>query len=119
MLCYAMPCYAMPCHAMLCYAMPCHAMLCCAMLCCAMLCYVILSESVLCFLDNFAHEVDLIFSACDCDPSGITGEPGSDRCDQTTGRCDCKQNVTSRTCGECKDGYWNLTKDNPYGCQGE
>ncbi|CAB4020635.1 Hypothetical predicted protein [Paramuricea clavata] len=55
--------------------------------------------------------------ACNCDASGITGEPGSEQCDQTTGLCDCKENVTSRTCGECEDGYWNLTKANPYGCQ--
>ena len=55
--------------------------------------------------------------ACNCDTSGITGEPGSDMCGRTEGLCACKDNVTSRTCGECKDGYWNLTKANPYGCQ--
>ncbi len=69
-------------------------------------------------LIRLTFEVDLILTACNCDASGITGEPGSDRCDQTTGRCDCKANVTGRTCGECKDGFWNLTKPNPYGCQG-
>ncbi|XP_028407647.1 laminin subunit alpha-like [Dendronephthya gigantea] len=55
--------------------------------------------------------------ACQCNDAGITGEPGSDLCDETTGLCECKSNVTGRTCGECKNGYWNLRKDNPYGCQ--
>lgn len=62
---------------------------------------------------------NFIFTACNCHPSGITGEPGSDICNETTGQCDCKGNVTGRTCGVCKDGYWNLAKENPNGCQSE
>jgi hypothetical protein len=40
-------------------------------------------------------------------------------CD-SSGQCNCKVNVdgTSLRCGQCRDGYWNLTEHNPDGCQG-
>ncbi|XP_078603553.1 laminin subunit alpha-3-like isoform X2 [Branchiostoma floridae x Branchiostoma japonicum] len=52
--------------------------------------------------------------ACDCTASGITN---NGTCDNTTGQCTCKEQVFGRTCDTCKVGFWNLTADNPYGCQ--
>ena len=58
----------------------------------------------------------LFIAACDCDPAGITDEEGV--CD-SRGQCSCKANVESATCGECQDGYFNMTASNPDGCQCE
>lgn len=62
-------------------------------------------------------------SACDCDPDG--SEFGG-QCDRHTdpsygleaGRCTCKRFVDGKRCDTCKDGHWNMTKDNPFGCEG-
>ena len=40
-------------------------------------------------------------------------------CDNSTGECECRNNVFGRVCGECMDGYWNLDQANPDGCQGK
>ena len=44
---------------------------------------------------------------------------GDGLCD-SSGQCNCKANVDDNTlsCSQCQDGYWNLTEDNPVGCQG-
>lgn len=34
------------------------------------------------------------------------------------GKCVCKTNVIGRRCDQCQHGYWNLTEENPEGCQG-
>ncbi|XP_019643138.1 PREDICTED: laminin subunit beta-1-like [Branchiostoma belcheri] len=52
--------------------------------------------------------------ACNCTSAGITG---NGTCHNMTGQCTCKDRVTGRTCDTCKDGFWNLTADNPQGCQ--
>ena len=57
---------------------------------------------------------------CDCDPNGQTQE-----CDWMTnmalslkaGRCYCKPNVVGPRCDTCKGGFYNLTRDDPEGCQ--
>lgn len=59
---------------------------------------------------------------CDCDPAGSTDDG---ICDSRTdyinglesGKCHCKVNVQGRRCDQCKNGYWNFTEANPYGCQ--
>lgn len=51
---------------------------------------------------------------CNCDVAGITD---SGECSDT-GQCNCKANVTGLQCSECVTGYWNLTTDNVFGCQG-
>ncbi|XP_066102434.1 laminin subunit alpha-3 isoform X1 [Saccopteryx bilineata] len=74
---------------------------------------------------------------CKCQP-GITGRQ-CDRClsgaydfphcqgytsscdlagtlDSSLGYCQCKPHVESPTCSICKPLYWNLAKENPYGC---
>ncbi|XP_041368762.1 hepatocyte growth factor receptor-like isoform X2 [Gigantopelta aegis] len=38
------------------------------------------------------------------------------QCNVTSGKCDCKTNVTGRQCDECKDDYWNLESTNDVGC---
>ena len=33
------------------------------------------------------------------------------------GQCECKTNVQTRTCDECKVGFFNLSSSNMEGCQ--
>lgn len=40
-------------------------------------------------------------------------------CDQETGKCTCKERVTSKRCEICKDGYYALRRANAFGCSGE
>lgn len=57
---------------------------------------------------------------CDCDPLGSLDEG---ICDSTSdgeseaGACHCKVNVKGRRCDICKEGFWNLTSENPDGCE--
>ena len=53
---------------------------------------------------------------CECDPAGIID---SGLCDDE-GQCNCKTNVDSASlkCSVCEDGFWNLTAENPLGCEG-
>lgn len=46
---------------------------------------------------------------CRCDPTGTesSGE-GPLLCDQITGQCQCKPNVTGINCDQCKPGYFNI-----------
>ena len=37
---------------------------------------------------------------------------------QDPGDCLCKNKTTGRRCDRCQDGYYNLTAENPEGCQG-
>ena len=62
---------------------------------------------------NFMH---FFLIACDCSQAGIVDDG---LCDGR-GQCNCKANVdnTTLSCGQCRDGYWNLTDNNPDGCQG-
>ena len=31
--------------------------------------------------------------------------------------CKCKPMVVGKNCNECRQGTWNLTQENPMGCQ--
>uniref|UniRef100_A0A9J8BJ37 Laminin subunit alpha-5 n=1 Tax=Cyprinus carpio carpio TaxID=630221 RepID=A0A9J8BJ37_CYPCA len=55
-------------------------------------------------------------SSCDCNTLGTMSEVAE--CTQSTGQCYCKPNVCSGTCNVCKDGYFNLQKNDYFGCQG-
>ena len=64
-----------------------------------------------------------MYVACDCDPRGTVN--GSLTCQETAeggrdpGKCQCKENVQTRTCSECKDGFYGLDSSNPAGCTGD
>ncbi|XP_041351149.1 usherin-like [Gigantopelta aegis] len=42
---------------------------------------------------------------CDCDPIGSTGM----FCDPKTGECNCKDNVFSQKCNQCRDKFYNFS----------
>ncbi|BET00227.1 Laminin B (Domain IV) [Nesidiocoris tenuis] len=54
---------------------------------------------------------------CYCDPRGTEGgeDGGPFLCNQLTGQCQCKSNVTGAKCEVCKAGYFNI--DSGKGCQ--
>ena len=37
-------------------------------------------------------------------------------CDTLDGDCHCKQNVEGRSCEKCKPGYFQIERDNEFGC---
>ncbi|KAK0150257.1 Laminin subunit alpha-1 [Merluccius polli] len=47
---------------------------------------------------------------CSCDSSGAVSRV----CDVTTGRCDCRPNVTGLTCDQCQVGFYGITSG--HGC---
>ena len=53
-------------------------------------------------------------SGCGCDKSGTTQNTF---CDKSNGQCDCKDNVEGRKCDTCIKGFWDLTMENPLGCE--
>ena len=53
---------------------------------------------------------------CRCNVAGVIG--GIEICDEQTGRCLCKDRVTSKRCEICKDGYYKLRQSNAFGCSG-
>ncbi|XP_056106000.1 laminin subunit alpha-5 isoform X1 [Rhinichthys klamathensis goyatoka] len=65
---------------------------------------------------NLSPNTDYGCSTCDCNTVGTMSEVAE--CTQSTGQCYCKPNVCSGTCSGCKDGYFNLQKNNYFGCQG-
>ena len=50
-------------------------------------------------LDSTKYQFSL--SACDCNPFGSLSE----RCDELTGQCPCKEKYIGRTCSRCKVGF--------------
>ncbi|XP_069099253.1 laminin subunit alpha-5 isoform X1 [Pleurodeles waltl] len=55
-------------------------------------------------------------TSCLCDSRGSAS--GVAECHQGSGQCFCKPNICSRSCSVCRDGFFNLQKDNYFGCQG-
>ncbi|XP_028287743.1 laminin subunit beta-4 isoform X2 [Parambassis ranga] len=51
---------------------------------------------------------------CNCDPSGSLN---GGLCDPLSGHCLCKENVEGQRCDHCKQGFFNLSQNNPAGCQ--
>ena len=62
------------------------------------------------------------FLECNCNPAGaieVPGQlPGGCGMGNTGQLCECKERVNGRNCDTCKDGYWNLDRYNPLGCEG-
>ncbi|XP_028849375.1 laminin subunit alpha-5 isoform X2 [Denticeps clupeoides] len=65
---------------------------------------------------NLSPDVPYGCSSCECNTVGTVSAVAE--CTQSNGQCYCKPNVCSGTCTVCKDGYFNLQKDNYFGCQG-
>ncbi|KAL3094721.1 hypothetical protein niasHS_006016 [Heterodera schachtii] len=59
---------------------------------------------------------------CQCDRRGsknegiCVGEEDPQR-QLVAGRCYCKDNVEGQNCDRCKNGFWDLSTDNPLGCK--
>lgn len=51
---------------------------------------------------------------CGCSMAGSVDSPPS--CDAATGVCRCKANVEGRQCDRCRPGFFNLQRDNEFGC---
>lgn len=52
---------------------------------------------------------------CNCEADGTIG--ALDTCDSKSGQCACKPYVRGRTCGECKDGSFDLYGSSLFGCR--
>lgn len=60
-------------------------------------------HSLLLTLINCIHiKCVLLFSACDCNPSGTTGRV----CGPTGNQCPCKPNFSGNKCDRCAAGYY-------------
>ncbi|KAM7303910.1 laminin subunit gamma-1 isoform X2 [Ixodes scapularis] len=55
-----------------------------------------------------------MFEPCGCSMAGSVDSPPS--CDAATGVCRCKANVEGRQCDRCRPGFFNLQRDNEFGC---
>ncbi|GFO45203.1 basement membrane-specific heparan sulfate proteoglycan core protein, partial [Plakobranchus ocellatus] len=55
----------------------------------------------------------LLNATCDCD---VRGTLPNTLCDPNTQQCQCKINAQGRRCSSCKDGYFNLDRENDAGC---
>ena len=56
---------------------------------------------------------------CQCNRNGTKNaecHPSSSSSSLSIMNCDCKQNVLGDNCDHCRDGYFNLADNNPYGC---
>nr|XP_018671138.2 usherin isoform X1 [Ciona intestinalis] len=51
---------------------------------------------------------------CGCLRAGVVNETMD--CAKIDGQCECKPRVRSRRCNICVDGFFNLRRDNPEGC---
>lgn len=49
---------------------------------------------------------------------GICDSIGDEVNSIEAGACHCKPNVIGRQCSMCKEGFWNMTAENPEGCEG-
>ncbi|XP_022704300.1 laminin subunit beta-2-like isoform X2 [Varroa jacobsoni] len=63
---------------------------------------------------NLTQSNPLGCQACECDPRGIY--PGSQGCNEKTGECSCKENVTGQLCDACAPGHYGL-EEGQMGCK--
>jgi len=52
--------------------------------------------------------------SCSCLPEGSFGNRPD--CDTLDGDCRCKQNVEGHSCEKCKEGYFQIERNNEFGC---
>lgn len=55
--------------------------------------------------------------SCPCHPDGIFHNDRSMCSYFVSGECTCKKNVRGDQCKKCANRYWNLSGDNPDGCE--
>ncbi|XP_069485257.1 laminin subunit beta-1 [Ambystoma mexicanum] len=63
-----------------------------------------------------------ICERCDCDPAGSQNEGICDRYSDFSvgliaGQCRCKLNVEGERCDQCKESFYELSADDPFGCR--
>ncbi|CAH1787412.1 unnamed protein product [Owenia fusiformis] len=66
--------------------------------------------------DCLAYNCGLWCVPCNCSRAGSLAS-SSYNCQNSTGQCECKQNVEGRACDVCKDFHWNLALEDPDGCK--
>lgn len=54
-------------------------------------------------------------SPCECNRNGTLNE--LDICEQNSGQCQCKLFVDSTACNDCKPGFFNLARNDIFGCE--
>ncbi|KAM9316854.1 usherin [Gastrophryne carolinensis] len=71
--------------------------------------------------DSFFRQLDAdpaaidVCRTCDCNEDGTVNK--SQNCEKVGGQCHCRTNVWGRQCDQCKEGFYNLQRSNPDGCQ--
>ncbi len=63
----------------------------------------------------------LILKACNCNLAGVTDDGECTRGANQgveVRQCFCKSQVIGQACEQCMSGFYNLTIENPDGCQG-
>ena len=73
--------------------------------------YILYMSTLYLHVHNYAR---YIVHVCRCTLQGTAND--SLICDKQTGECDCKANVEGSTCNQCMPNTYNLTSDNPLGC---
>ncbi|XP_059150751.1 laminin subunit beta-1-like [Physella acuta] len=63
---------------------------------------------------NLRQDNPLGCEPCTCNPNGTVPDVG---CDIDSGLCRCKRYVTGKDCDRCYPGYYQLSRDNRYGCK--
>ena len=62
----------------------------------------------------FTNPNDLDFSECMCHGPGTIS--ALNMCDPVSGQCACKPDSVGRMCDTCRDGFYGMTENNPFGC---
>ncbi|XP_065068970.1 laminin subunit gamma-1-like [Rhopilema esculentum] len=65
-------------------------------------------------LSGFHRNPQRICVDCGCDLRGVS--VSGRICNETTGLCNCKQNVQGSKCDTCKEQFWGLNMSNANGC---
>ncbi|CAF0916506.1 unnamed protein product, partial [Brachionus calyciflorus] len=73
-----------------------------------------------CLPNYFFNQTSNQCEKCVCNSNGVVSSQEkiiSNYCDQTTGRCICKQNVEGEKCDKCKQGFYDFSNSNIQGCR--